>query len=156
MLTTVTGDFYKTPNRSWDMNKKLDRWEMGGGSELAASLNSETMHRVSLSSSFSLLQTGEMFESEKDDSSLKTCHDREARKMAEQRMVREAKSRWQQPAGKDGGELTRYVDNFSASRKMERDLCGDGRSGNHCERKDKYVEHMLGKCKTRNGTVKYG
>ena len=34
MLTTVAGVLYKTPNRSWDMNKEMGGWEMGGRPEL--------------------------------------------------------------------------------------------------------------------------
>ena len=34
MLTTVAGFLYKTPNRSWDMNKSLGGWEMGGRLEI--------------------------------------------------------------------------------------------------------------------------
>ena len=34
MLTTVAGVLYKTPNGSWDMNKELGGWEMGGRPEL--------------------------------------------------------------------------------------------------------------------------
>ena len=30
MLTTVSAVLYKTPNRSWDMNKEMKGWEMGG------------------------------------------------------------------------------------------------------------------------------
>ena len=72
-----------------------------------------------------LTQAGEIVESEKDDSSLKTCHDREQSK----EWYGKTKFRWQQPAGEDGGQSSRYVEKFSASRKVERDLCGDGRSG---------------------------
>ena len=38
--------------------------------------------------------------------------------------------------GRRRSELERYVEYFSASRKVERDLCEDGSSKNHCERKD--------------------
>ena len=105
-----------------------------------------------------LSQAGEIVESEKDDNSLKTCHDREARKMAEQRTVRKNKIPMATASrGRLRPELTRHVNKFSAPRKVEKDLCGDGRSGNHCERKSKYVEKKLeGKCEKRNGSVKNG
>ena len=34
MLTTVAAILYKTPNRSWDMNKEIKGWEVGGRTEL--------------------------------------------------------------------------------------------------------------------------
>ena len=34
MLSNVVGVLYKTPNRSWDMNKELEGWETGGTPEL--------------------------------------------------------------------------------------------------------------------------
>ena len=61
--------FVQNTNRSWDMNKEMEGWEMGRGPELlhfdndewwmtgtmeaTASVNSETMHPVSFSSSCS-------------------------------------------------------------------------------------------------------
>ena len=73
-----------------------------------------------------LPQAGEIVDSETDNSSLETCHDREAGKMAKQRMVGKdqipmAAASW----GRRRPELTRYVEKISASRQVERDLCRD-------------------------------
>ena len=66
------------------------------------------------------------------------------------------KSRWQQPAGEDGGQGSHDTWNISQPQ-VERNPCGDGRSGNHCERKDEFVEQKLkGECEKRNGTVQDG
>ena len=99
-----------------------------------------------------LLQAGEIVDSKKEYCGYKACHDREARKMTGQRMARQNKIPMATArCARRRPDLTQYVEKISASRKVERDLCGDGRSGNHCETKDRYVEQQLpGKRQKRN------
>ena len=73
-----------------------------------------------------LSQVGEI-ESEKDDSSLKMHHDREARKVAEQRMVRKNEMPMATATlGRRRPELTRYAEKFSASKKISEEMDAAG------------------------------
>ena len=66
-------------------------WVTGTIGRHGLSFNSETMHRVSHSSLCSSPKRWRLSKGKKDNSSLETCHDREARKMARQRVVRKNK-----------------------------------------------------------------
>ena len=89
------------------------------------------MHSVSLSSSCSSLERRRLSKVKKDDSSLKTCHDREAREMAGQRMVRQTKIRMATASRElRRSEFARYVGHLSSTREVGRNLCRNGRSGN--------------------------
>ena len=41
MLSNVAGFLNKTPNGSWDMNKEMEGWEMGGRPELLPFVNDD-------------------------------------------------------------------------------------------------------------------
>ena len=73
-------------------------------SEATDSFKSDTMHRVFFLPR-ALHLKGKIVTSEKDNCSLESCHDREARKMEGQRMVRKNKSPdGKQPSGGVGGQ----------------------------------------------------
>ena len=91
-------------------------------SEATASLKSETMHRVFFLPR-ALHLKGKSVKSEKDNCSLEACHDREARKMAGQRMVRKNKVPMATASrGCQRSEFTQHVGHLSATRKLERNL----------------------------------
>ena len=87
-------------------------------SEATASFKSETMHRVFFFPR-ALHLKGKIVKSEQDNCSLETYHDREARKMAGQRMVRKNKVPM---ATGSRGEFAQHVGHLSATRKLERNL----------------------------------
>ena len=159
MFSSVAKIIYTKHTESGRVNKEMEGWEMGGSPELlpcvdddvdecsdgwlepleaAASFHSETMHRVSISSSCSSHQAGEIVDSEKEDCSFKTCHDREAGKMAKQRMVRKDSV---QMAG-----ASRSHDTWNTSQPQGRwrEITAEiDAVGTTVEREDKYVEQKL-------------
>ena len=73
-----------------------------------------------------LSMRGRLSKLKKEDSSLKTCHDQEARKMAEQRMARKNKIPMTNTSqqGKKAARSHTNVENFSAEISAEIDAVG--------------------------------
>ena len=91
-------------------------------SEATASFKSETLHRVFFLPR-ALHLKGKIVKSEKDNCSLETCHDREARKMAGQIMVRKNKVPMATASRvRRRSEFAQHVGHLSAIRKLERNL----------------------------------
>ena len=85
-----------------DSDECSDEWPQT--SEDTASFNSDTMHRVSLSSSCSSHKREKLSKVEKTTAVLKRAMTDKRERWQSKEWYRKTESRWQQPAGSEGGQ----------------------------------------------------
>ena len=121
MLSTAALVLYKTPNRTWDMNKELEGWEMGSRLELLPFVDDDVdgnsdeccslgplgvavMHRVSVSSSCSSTRKEAVSNVKKKSAISKRAMTERQERWLPKGVVKQTKSHWRQLVGIEVGQ----------------------------------------------------